>query len=129
MSYDNLSIKDLYFKYEELTALSKMNLNSIPINVRSGREGQVRAAAAESAKVARAYREKVTENAVIIAVSGEYSKQFADESSNSLDMIALNYMKAADETAVKVIKRGYPDRYDSRTFHMALDEIILLKNY
>jgi len=127
-SYDNMSIKELLDHYEDLIALSKTNLNSIPLSFRAGREGQVRAAAAEAPNVAKAYRDKVTNSAVIIAVSGEYSQKFAEVAQDSLDMIALNYLKAADQTAERVIGRGYPDQYTSNTHHMALDEIIKLKN-
>jgi hypothetical protein len=70
--YSSLSVKELYEKHQELTALAKTNLNTIPLSFRSGREGMIRSAAAEIPEVAKLYRDKVTDSAVIIAVSGEY---------------------------------------------------------
>lgn len=127
MSESQPTAKELYLKYQDLVALSKTNLNSIPINVRAGREGQIRAAAEESAKVARQYRELVTKNAVIIAASGPFSEQFALKAQELNQAMALNYLDAADTVAKRVVDRGYPDRYDSRTFHMSMDEILKLK--
>ena len=126
--YSSLSVKELYEKYQELNDLAKTNLNTIPLSFRSGREGMIRSAAAEIPEVARLYRNKVTDSAVIIAVSGEYSKEFADLARDKLDMLSLNYLKAADQTAERVIARGYPDQYTSNTHHMALDEVVKLKN-
>lgn len=128
MSTETMTAESLYHKYKELLALSKTNLNTVPLNVRAGREGQIRAAAEESLRVAKEYRELVTQNSVMVAITGPFSQSFAEILQKEHGFLALNYQKAADVVAERVIERGYPDRYDSRTFHMAMDEVLRIKS-
>lgn len=120
-------IKELLVSIEEADQMASQELLSFPFSIRSGMEGQIRAAQEALPKLESEYITEVVKNCVIIPVAGKQAEFFAKVAQEEFGVLGINYYQAADETAQAVINRRYDDYYSSNTYSASLDQIYQLK--
>lgn len=105
---------------------ASVDLSSLDFRLKSGAEGNKRAAQLALSSLEARYMEGVSDNTLIIAIKGPGAVRFA-EIAEGFKYTTVNYMQAADDVYNNVRKRGGRDIYSTAEHWMIMDELNRIK--
>jgi hypothetical protein len=123
-----MTIKEILNQFIEKNAEANISLNSVPPSIRVGAEGNVRAAKAAAETLKKQYFEEVTKSAVLVAVRGKQSEQFAKIADENFETLSLSHTSLLDRlynTLKTKLAREHYSQYEHSTL---VGEIVNLKS-
>lgn len=115
-------LKEMIDKIQETEAQSRIRPEESDPRTRNGVEAMVRNAKGSLEQLYSEYKEAVMQNVVIIGVSGETSKEFA-EKAESLGSLSVDFNLIKDRLKNGLASRAVGERYNSNAHLMFLAEI------
>lgn len=122
-----MTIKDLIGTYKEKLAESKISASDVDPRIRAGTEAIVRNAVRDLPEVTRQYKDEVMKHAILIAVNGKESKEFASIAKHKFKTVTVDYYQVLNQMADSMHKRGVRDEFNNQEYYMALDEFNKIK--
>jgi len=123
-----MTIKEILNQFIEKNAEANISLNNIPYTYRTGAEGNVRAARELAEKLKKQYFEEVAKSAIIIAVKGQQSEQFAEIADANFETMSLSHTGLLDRLYNTLKTKLARDSYSQYEHSTLVGEIVALKN-
>lgn len=111
-------LKDILKKLSDKEAEAAINPEDVDPRVRAGVEAIVRNAKVDLVTIQKEYKEAVMDNVVLIAINGDYSKQFA-EIAESMGALTINFNEV-NENLVKSLESAQLGDVYTSNMHFAL---------
>jgi hypothetical protein len=115
-------LKEMMAKIQEVEATSRIEPGDSDPRTRNGVEAMVRNAKGSLDKLYTDYKEAVMQSVVIIGVSGETGKEFAEKAEET-GSLSVDFNLINDILKEGMSKRSVGDRYNSNAHMMFMNEI------
>lgn len=121
-----MNLDELYVEITKTKAMADKNFEDQPLNIRAGMEGRIRAARESLAKLVSDYKTTAVKSSAIIALSGEYGKQFADLSTE-FNVLSFDFSQGINTIIEKIMGREGKKEFDNAEFFLLLSELNIFK--
>jgi hypothetical protein len=122
-----MTLKELISQIEDKRAEAALSVEDSDPRVRAGVEATIRNAVRALEQLETDYKDAVIPSAVLIAVEGNGSKEFADTARIAFDTPAVDYEGVTNRIIKSVKERSGRSEFNTQEFFMVLDELNKIK--